>query len=317
MKKDNEIFVGIDVSKAQLDCHLLPSGESWSVKNGEDGIDALVAKLVAIRPTLIVLEATGGLERRCLAALLTAKLPAVAVNPRQVRDFARATGVLAKTDSLDARILALFAERIRPEVRPPNDEATEELAALLVRRRQVVGMITAEKNRLAADPPSARVIQAIRSSIRHLEKELEEIDGDINRSIRQSPAWREKDKVLRSVPGVGKVLSRTLLAQLPEIGKLGRKQVAALIGVAPLNCDSGKRERYKIIWGGRAAIRAVLYMSALAATRFNPVISAFYRRLVLAGKKPKVAIVACMHKLLVILNAMVRDNCPWKLETSS
>jgi transposase len=310
------MFVGIDVSKAKLDIQVLPSGQAWTVSNESADVATLVARLAALKPTLIVLEATGGLERRALAQLLAAKLPAVAVNPRQVRDFAKATGHLAKTDILDARILALFAERIRPEVRHAPDEETQELDALMVRRRQVVDMITAEKNRLAAAPPSKRVVRAIRKTIACLEKQLDEIDSDINGAIRNSPAWREKDDLLLGVPGVGKVLSRTLLAHAPEIGTLTRKQMGVLIGVAPLNCDSGTYHGRRRIWGGRARVRAVLYMATLSAIRCNPVIAAFHARLVAAGKLPKVAIVACMHKLLTILNAMLRSNSPWRVEVS-
>ena len=317
VKSATESFVGIDVSKATLDVHVLPSGEAWSTPNEDTAVRALVARLAALQPTLIVLEATGGLERRVLAAFLVAKLPAVAVNPRQVRDFAKATGHLAKTDALDARILALFADRIRPPVRPARDEQTQELEALIVRRRQVVDMITAEKNRLAAAPPSKRVVRAIRKTISCLQKQLDEIDSDINSAVRGSSAWKEKDDLLQSVPGVGKVLSRTLLAQTPEIGALTRKQIAALIGLAPLNCDSGTQRGRRCIWGGRAQVRAVLYMATLAAIRHNPVISAFHARLVAAGKLPLVAIVACMRKLLTILNAMLRSNSPWSPEVSS
>ena len=312
-----EIFIGIDVCKARLDLHVLPTGEAWSTENEGHAIAALGAKLKVLKPTLIVMEATGGLERLALAALLGKGLPAVAVNPRQVRDFAKAKGILAKTDQLDAHVLAMFADKMRPEVRPAQDKETVELEALIVRRRQVVDMLTAEKNRLSASPPSKRVARAIRLSISHLEKALKEIDGDINSSIRNSPAWREQDEVLRSVPGVGPVLSRTLLSQLPELGTINRKKVSALVGVAPLNCDSGKRQGRRVIWGGRASVRAVLYMATLAAIRFNPVISAFHARLVHAGKIPMVAIAACMHKLLVILNAMARTNSPWKEEVSA
>jgi transposase len=310
----SEIFIGIDVCKARLDLHVLPTGESWSTKNEDRAVATLVSKLEALKPTLIVMEATGGLERRALAALLTKGLPAVAVNPRQVRDFAKAKGILAKTDSLDARVLAMFADAIRPEVRPASDKETEELDAVMVRRRQVVDMLSAEKNRLSANPPSKRVARALRRSISHLEGELKDIDDDINSSIRKSPAWREKDELLQSVPGVGPILSRTLLAQLPELGTINRKEVAALIGVAPMNCDSGKRQGRRVIWGGRAAVRAVLYMATMSAIRCNPVISNFHARMVKAGKKPLVAIVACMHKLLIILNAMARNNSPWHRE---
>jgi len=325
VETETAVFVGIDVSKATLDVHVLPgekgpgvSGEeeSWSTQNDDDAIAALTARLAAARPSLIVMEATGGLERRVLAALLVAKLPAVAVNPRQVRDFARAMGQLAKTDAIDARILALFAQRMRPPVRAARDEQTEELDALIARRRQVVEMITAEKNRLSAAPPSKRVVAAIRKTIAWLEKQLENIDDDIDSSIRNSPAWQDKDVLLQTVPGVGKVLSRTLLAQAPELGRLGRKQIAALVGLAPHNRDSGTHRGRRCIWGGRAQIRQVLYMSALAAIRCNPVISAFNARLRTAGKLPKVAIVACMRKLLTILNAMVRSNSRWSTEIS-
>jgi transposase len=317
VKSATETFIGIDVSKATLDIHVLPGDEAWSTQNEDAAVRTLVARLAALQPTLVVLEATGGLERRVLAALLAAKLPAVAVNPRQVRDFAKATGHLAKTDALDARVLALFAERIRPPVRPARNEETQELDALIVRRRQVVDMITAEKNRLAAAPPSKRVIRAIRKTIACLQKQLDEIDTDINSAVRGSSTWREKDDLLQSTPGVGKVLSRTLLAQAPEIGTLTRKQIAALIGLAPLNRDSGKQRGRRCIWGGRAQVRQVLYMGTLAAIRCNPVISAFNARLVAAGKPPMVAIVACMRKLLTILNAMLRSNSPWSTEISS
>jgi transposase len=309
--------IGIDVSKATLDVHVLPSEAAWSAPNDDEGVRALTVRLAALKPERIVLEATGGLERRVLAAILAAKLPAVAVNPRQVRDFAKATGKLAKTDTLDARVLALFAERIRPPVRPARDEETQELDALIVRRRQVVDMITAEKNRLAAAPPSKRVTSAIRKTIAWLEKQLDGIDGDLDTSIKNSPAWQTKDELLRGVPGVGKVLSRTLLAQAPELGTLCRKQIAALIGLAPLNRDSGLQRGRRSIWGGRAQVRQVLYMATLAATRFNPAIAAFNARLLAAGKCRMVALVACMRKLLTILNAMLRSNTPWSKAISS
>ena len=279
-----------------------------------EGMQQLVGKLGEIKPTLIVLEATGGLERRAIAALAGAALPVVAVNPRQVRDFAKATGQLAKTDAIDASVLALFAERIRPQVRPLRDEQTQELEALVVRRRQVVDMITAEKNRLAAAPPSKRVRTTIGKTIKWLQKQLEEIDGDLDDAVKGSPIWREKDDLLRSVPGVGKVLARTMLSLVPELGTLGKKQLAALVGVAPLNWDSGQHRGRRTVWGGRAHVRAVLYMGALVAARFNPVIRAFHARLIAAGKLPKVALVACMRKLLTILNAIVRDRTPWTRE---
>lgn len=309
-----ELFVGIDVSKATLDIAVAPTGEAWSVANTTEGMQQLVSKLGEISPKLIVLEATGGLERRAIAALAGASLPVVAVNPRQVRDFAKATGRLAKTDAIDAAVLALFADRIRPQIRPLRDEETQELEALVVRRRQVVDMITAEKNRLIAAPPSKRVRTAIGKTIKWLQKQLEEIDSDLDNAVKGSSIWREKDDLLQSVPGVGKVLSRTLLSLVPELGTLGKKQLSALVGVAPLNWDSGQQRGRRTIWGGRAHVRAVLYMGALVAARFNPVIRAFHARLIAAGKLPKVALVACMRKLLTILNAIVRDRTPWTRE---
>ena len=311
-----DAFVGIDVSKAVLDIAVAPTGEAWSVANSTEGMQQLVGKLEEIAPKLIVLEATGGLERRAIAALAGASLPVVAVNPRQVRDFAKATGQLAKTDAIDAAVLALFADRIRPQIRPLRDEETQELEALVVRRRQVVDMLTAEKNRLIAAPPSKRVRTAIGKTIKWFQKQLEEIDSDLDNAVRGSPIWREKDDLLQSVPGVGKVLSRTLLSLVPEIGTLGKKQLAALVGVAPLNWDSGQQRGRRVIWGGRAHVRAVLYMGALVAARFNPVIRTFHARLIASGKLPKVALVACMRKLLTILNAIVRDRTPWTTKTA-
>jgi transposase len=312
-----EIFVGIDVSKAVLDVAVAPAGESWSVPNSVEGMQQLVERLRELSPTLVVLEATGGLERRAVAGLAAAAVPVAAVNPRQVRDFAKAMGRLAKTDAIDAAVLALFAERIRPQPRPVRAAEAQELEALVVRRRQVVDMITAEKNRLSAAPPSKRVRTAIGKTIKWLQAQLEEIDSDLDKTVRGSPAWREKEDLLRSVPGVGKVLSRTLLSLAPELGTLGRKQIAALVGVAPLNRDSGTQRGRRCIWGGRAHVRAVLYMSALVAARCNPSIRAFHQRLVAAGKLPKVAIVACMHKLLSILNAMIRSKSPWAPEVTA
>lgn len=235
-------------------------------------------------------------------------MPVVAVNPRQVRDFAKATGRLAKTDAIDAAMLALFADRIRPALRPIPDAQTQELEALIVRRRQVVDMITAEKNRLGAAPPSPTVRTAIKKTIKWLQRQLEDVDKDIDDAVRTSSAWREKDKALRKLKGVGRVLSRTLLSMLPELGTLNRKQIAALVGVAPLNRDSGTQRGRRCVWGGRAPVRAVLYMAALTAARWNPVIRTFYARLLAAGKLPKVALVACMRKLLTILNAVARKN---------
>jgi transposase len=301
-------FVGIDVSKAILDIAVSPTGEAWSVPNSEAGLKSLIQRLNEVAPLLIVLEATGGLERRAVGALAAASLPVVAVNPRQVRDFAKATGRLAKTDKIDAAILALFADRIRPELRPIQDAEAQELEALVVRRRQVVDMITAEKNRLSAAPPSKTVRTAIGKTIKWLQDQLASIDKDLDDAVRKTPAWREKEKQLRTVKGVGKVLARTLLSMLPELGVLNRKQIAALVGVAPLNRDSGTQRGRRSVWGGRAQVRAVLYMAALATSRHSPPISTFYQRLIAAGKAPKVALVACMRKLLTILNAVSRKN---------
>jgi transposase len=302
------VFAGIDVSKGRLDV-ALSSGEQWSERNEESGIRALTRRLRDAAPELVVLEATGGFESAPAAALSQAALPVVIVNPRQVRDFARATGQLAKTDRIDARSLALFAERVRPTPKPLPNEAAQELDALLTRRRQLLEMITAEKNRFSSAAVALR--KGIREHIRYLERHVTGVDTEISERIRDSPIWRAKEDLLRSVPGVGPVLSRTLIAQLPELGELTDKQIAALVGVAPLARDSGKMRGRRLVWGGRAPVRAVLYMGALVASRNNPVIRAFYLRLRAAGKPPKVALTACMRKLLVILNAMVRENTTW------
>ena len=306
-----ELFIGIDVSKATLDVAVLPTKESWSVPNTDKGIGDLVERLRQMpTPTLVLMEATGGLERQALAAIAAAGLPAMAVNPRNVRDFAKSLGVLAKTDAIDAHVLALFADRIRPAWRPLPDEDTQALEALLVRRRQVVEMITAEKNRLGATP-SRRVKKDILEHIKWLQRQLHITDYDLDQTIKNTPVWKQKVDLLNSVPGVGRVMIATVLSQLPELGTLDRKQIAALVGVAPFNRDSGTLRGRRSIWGGRAAVRGVLYMSALAATRFNPIIRSFYERLRKGGKLPKVALVACMRKLLTILNAMLKDRTPW------
>jgi transposase len=258
---------------------------------------------------LIVLEATGGIERPVVRALVAAELPVTVANPRQVRDFAKATGQLAKTDALDAQILARFAEAVRPGLRPLPDDMTAALRALITRRRQLIDMLTAEKNRLSRAP--RQVQTRIEAHIRWLQAELERADEDLDQTIGQSPIWREQDNLLKSVPGIGPVVTRTMLGELPELGSLNRKQIAALVGVAPLNWDSGLLRGRRVIWGGRAHVRTALYMAALAASRHNPVIRDFYKRLRATGKKPNVALVACMRKLLVILNAMLRHRVPW------
>lgn len=304
------IFVGIDVAKASLDVAMHPTSESFNLANDEQGIAQLVARLRKLQPTLIVMEATGGLEMPLAGALAANHLPVAVINPRQARDFAKASGRLAKTDKIDAEVLADFAQRMRPEPRPIPDEKTQELNALLTRRRQIVDMIAAEKNRLAMAPKAMG--KRIRVHLDWLQDELAGLDDDLANSIKQSPIWREKDAVLQSTPGVGDVLSTTLLAELPELGTLNRKQISALVGVAPLNRDSGTMRGKRTVWGGRAEVRAVLYMGTLSAARFNPVIKDFYQRLCTAGKTTKVAIVACMHKLLVILNSMIKNMTCWK-----
>ena len=304
------LFVGIDVAKATLDVAVRPTAETWQVDNEAVGINALVAQLATMAPVLVVLEATGGFEGPLLAALAVAAVLVVRANPRQVRAFAQAIGILAKTDRIDARVLAHFAEAVKPVPRALPDAATQELRAVLLRRRQVVDMLTAERNRLGTVP--ARIHQAIQQHIAWLEGQLTSLDDDLTHMIQRSAVGQATETVLQSIPGVGPVLSRTLLAQVPELGTLGHKQVAALVGVAPFNRDSGTLRGPRRVWGGRAEVRAVLYMSTLVATRYNPVIKAFYERLLATGKLKKVALTACMHKLLTIMNAMVRDMTPWQ-----
>lgn len=303
------IFVGIDVSKRRLDVAMRPTGERESVANDKAGIKALVKRLAKNQPAWIVLEATGGLERPVTLALVGAELPVVVVNPRQVRDFAKATGQLAKTDSIDADVLAHFAEAVRPQLRPLPDAVTLELRALTARRRQIIEMIGAEKNRLAT--ASKIVKKRIDAHIRWLEQELQRADQDLDQSIQQSPIWQENENLLRSVPSIGPVTSRTLLAELPELGTLNRKQISALAGLAPFNRDSGSLKGRRSIWGGRAPVRSALYMAALVATRRNSVLRAFFERLRAKGKLFKVALVACMRKLLTILNSMIKHKTRW------
>lgn len=305
-------FVGIDVAKARLDVAVRPSGDIWSVDYDELGVAGLADRLQAVEPTAVVLEATGGLEVPLASALATAALPVVVVNPRQVRDFAKATGRLAKTDALDAQVLAHFAEAVRPPVRQLRDDEAQELNAMTTRRNQVMTMLVAEKNRLGRSISSVR--PSIQSHIAWLEQELKDLDDGLRQTLRRSPVWREKDDLLRSVPGVGEQLSLSLLAYLPELGTLNRKQIAALVGVAPINRDSGTMRGRRAVWGGRARVRTTLYMGALVASRYNPVIREFYQRLLAAGKSKKVALTACMRKLLVILNGMVKSGQRWKTE---
>jgi transposase len=309
---DPGVYAGIDVSQAHLDVAVRSPGgtaDAWRETHDAAGIARLLARLAAHRPSLVVLEATGGAEARLAGGLAGAAVPVAVVNPRQVRDFARATGRLAKTDALDAQILARFAEAVRPPARPLPDAATQELHALIARRQQLVEMLTAERNRLRAAP--VRLQPRLEEHVSWLRRALADVDKDLETLVRSSPIWRAKDDLLRSVPGVGPVVATTLLARLPELGRLDRKRIAALVGVAPLNRDSGALRGRRAVWGGRAPVRTALYMAALVATRHNAVIRAFYTRLRGAGKPPKVALTACAHKLLVVLNALLKHGTPW------
>lgn len=305
-----EIFIGIDVSKTTLEMHALPLNQSGSFANDETGIDALVQTLKPLRPALVVLEATGGLELPAATALGVAGLPVALINPRQARDFAKALGRLAKTDRLDAATLAHFAQAVRPEPRPLKAATTQQLGALLNRHRQLVAMLTAEQNRLGTAHPSVR--PDLQAHIQWLQQRLKTVDQDLAGAVRDSPLWRAREELLRSCPGVGPFTSQTCLADLPELGTLTSKQISALVGVAPFNRDSGAWRGQRHIWGGRATVRCALYMATLTAIRHNPVIKAFYERLVQTGKCRKVALTACMRKLLVTLNAMVKHNTPWQ-----
>lgn len=306
----HQFFVGIDVSKSHLDICVRPQQRRGRVTNDEAGFQELVTWLGDPAGTLIVLEATGGYQMPAVAALATAGFDVVVANPRQVRDHARSRGRLAKTDQLDAEAIADFAECNRPLVRPLPDAQTQLLQGLMARRRQVLAMRTREKNSLQQAPEPLK--KSIAQHIAYLSKQLQKLDRDLDDQIRGSDLWREKDQLLRSVPGVGEVTSRTLLAALPELGQVNDKQIAALVGVAPLNRDSGKSTGPRTIWGGRAAVRTALYMAIVAAITHNPVIRAYYQRLKQAGKPTKVAMVACMRKLLVILNTMLKERQPWQ-----
>lgn len=303
--------VGVDVSKKTLEVSVLPSGDLFSVPNDHDALDKLTATLEKMPPTLVVLEATGGYERPVVAALAASKIATAVVNPRQVRDFAKATGRLAKTDRIDAEILARFAQDIRPTPKIPPDTEAKEFSAIIARRRQIISMMSAEKNRLSITDSGA-VRKRIEAHIGWLQKELERIDADLEKTIDKSPTFKENEALLRSVPGVGAVLCRTLLAELPEMGAVSPKKLSALVGVAPLNRDSGDRRGQRSVWGGRSGVREALYMGALVATRHNPQIKVFYERLLESGKPKKVALVGCMRKLLTILNAVIRDRAVWR-----
>lgn len=309
---DSKVFVGIDVSKAQLDLGAIPDSMKLTVANNKSGISTLVKHLQKVKPTLVVVEATGGYELSAVSTLADASLPVAVVNPRQVRDFAKATGKLAKTDTLDANVLAQFAKVIKPKIRPLPDDAAKKLKALMTRRRQVIEMIVAEKNRFGS--ASYNIQPEIKAHINWLENRLKKIDDDLNKAIKNSPIWQEKVNLLKSVPGIGDVVSSTLIADLPELGTLNRKEIAALVGVAPYCRDSGTLRGRRAVWGGRASVRSTLYMSTLVAVRYNPIIKEFYDRLIGIGKAKKVALVACMRKLLVILNTIVKNQTPWQIK---
>jgi len=305
------VFIGIDVAKDRLDIASRPAGETFALPRDESGLEQLIARLRTSMPQLVVLEATGGFETIVASALAAAGFTVAVVNPRQVRDFARATGRLEKTDKLDAAAIAHFAEAIRPEPRPLPDKDSERLAGLMARRRQVVEMLTAERNRRASSG-DRHIVKRIDRHIAFLKAELEAVDSDLDGAIRSSPAWRQGEELLTSVPGIGKTVARTLIAELPELGHVDRRAVAKLGGVAPLCRDTGKTRGKRMIGGGRASVRSALYMAALVASRHNPVLKALYQRLLCAGKPKKLALTALMRKLLVILNAILRDRQPWK-----
>jgi len=306
-----EHFIGIDVAKDRLDVHTRPGGEVFAVARDSNGLAMLVERLQRLAPALVALEATGGYETVVASALGAAQLPLAVVNPRQICDFARATGKLAKTDRIDAAAIAHFAEAVRPPARPLANAEARALGELVARRRQVIEMIIAERHRRRM-ASQRRVIRAIERHLALLQAELSELEGDIDDAIRKSPAWQADADLLVSVPGVGKVTLRTLIAELPELGHLNRRKIAALVGVAPINCDSGTLRGRRTIAGGRPAVRTALYMAALVASRANPVIAAYYAKLRAAGKTGKQALVACMRRLVVILNAILRDRKPWQ-----
>jgi transposase len=311
---NEQTYVGIDVSKEKLDIALRTMDTHREFTYDDEGITKLVMFLHGIKPAIVVLEATGGYETVVAASLGIENIPVAVANPRHIRDFAKATGKLAKTDALDARVIAHFAEAIKPQPQPVTDEQSRELKEVLARRRQIIEMITAEKNRLTKT--GVHIRGHIEAHIEWLQRELDDINSRLSHLVKESPLWREKDNLLRSVPGVGFVLSITLLADLPELGRLNRHQIAALVGVAPFNRDSGIFRGKRTVWGGRARVRSALYMSTLVATRYNYVIRAFYERLCHAGKCKKAALTACMRKLLVILNAIIRTRIPWKMNNA-
>lgn len=311
------IVVGIDVSKDEFVVHVLPAGTRWVSPTDPSAIEALVTRVHALAPQLVVLEATGGYEIALAAACASAAVPLAVVNPRQVRAFAQAIGRTAKTDAIDAALLAQFGVRVQPTPRPLPSEATRQLAQLVTRRRQLLEMLMAERQRLAhLGTTTGPVARDLRTHIRWLERRVTDADTDLTAAVRDSPVWRAQDDLLQSVPGIGPTVARTLLAELPELGTLDRRAIAALVGVAPFNCDSGLWRGRRRIWGGRPSVRQVLYMAALVAARRNPVLARFYQRLRAAGKPGKVALVAVMRRLLTIINAMLKHGTPWQPETA-
>lgn len=306
-----EQWIGIDVSKAHLDVHLEPQGKQWRSTNDASGIAEIVQALSLVSVALVVLEATGGLEQAIAQAVAKAGIAVVVTNPRRVRDFAKAIGKLAKTDRIDAKVLALYGQAVRPEVRSLASEAARELQELVLRRQQVTEMVSAERNRRSS-ARSERTQTQIDRHLEWLKEELKQLDEQIQTQLEQSQQWQQQQALLQSVPGVGAVTSRTLIALLPELGQLSRQQIAALVGVAPINCDSGQMRGKRFTTGGRSSVRSVLFMAALVASRCNPAIAPFYQRLLGQGKPKKLALVACMRKLLVILNAMLKHNRPWQ-----
>lgn len=313
----DQVSIGIDVSKHAVVAAVHPTGERWTSETTPAAIEMVVARLQALAPTIVVVEATGGYERALVAACAAAGLPIAVVNPRHVRAFAQALGRTAKTDAIDAALLADFGARVQPSARAIPDDATHALAALVTRRRQLLEMLGMEQRRLAQAPPTGRITRDLRHHIRWLERRIEDVDDEIGAAIEASPVWRVHDDLLRSMPGIGPTTARTLMAELPELGRLDRHAIAALVGVAPFNCDSGHYRGQRHIWGGRASVRTTVYMAALSATRCNPVLRAFYRRLREAGKPGKVALVATMRKLLTILNAMMKHQRRWNAEVTS
>jgi transposase len=313
----DHVSVGIDVSKATFVVAVAPTHEQWTTDTTPEAIDALIGRLRPLAPTIIVVEATGGYERALVAALGAAGLSVAVVNPRQVRAYAQALGHTAKTDAIDAAVLADFGAKIQPPPRPLPDTATQALAALVVRRRQLIEMLAMERQRLAQAPPTGRITRDLRNHIRWLERRVTDVDEEIGTAIQASPLWRVQEDLLRSVPGVGPITARTLLAELPELGTLDRRAIAALVGVAPMNCDSGQYRGQRHIWGGRAAVRATLYMAAVSAARHNAHLAPFYRRLRTAGKPAKVALVATMRKLLTIMNALLKHQSRWNADVAS